>query len=84
MLKVQKRDGTLEDFDKRKVVIGVLKAGATNAEAEKLASEIEAYCHNIAIHGAIKSQEIRTRVLETLKTSNPTLGGSFEFYRKPS
>lgn len=84
MLKVQKRDGGLEDFDKRKVVVGILKAGASNSEAERLASEIETYAQNIANHGVIKSQEIRSKILETLKTSNPTLGNSFEFYRKPS
>ena len=84
MLKVQKRDGSLQDFDRRKVIVGALKAGATNGEAEKLADEIESWLASASVYGVIKSQAIRTKGLQLLKTINPTVGASFEFYHKPS
>jgi transcriptional regulator NrdR family protein len=43
MYKVQKKDGVLEDFDRTKIVNGLIKAGATEEEAEKVASEIDAW-----------------------------------------
>ena len=83
MFKVQKRDGRFENFERSKVLIGALKSGASNSEAEKLVAKVESLLPTIAINGVVKSQAIRSKILELLKTINPKVGSSFEFYRKP-
>ncbi len=84
MFKVQKRDGRFENFERNKVLIGALKSGANNAEAEKLVSKVESLLPTIATHGVVKSQAIRAKILELLRTINPKVGSSFEYYRKLS
>jgi len=84
MYKVQKKDGTLEDFDRAKIVNGAVKAGATEEEAEKIASEIEAWLPTVAEDEVIKSVDIRTKGLEVLKSLNPDAAAKFESYQKPA
>lgn len=83
MFKVQKKDGSLEDFDKSKIVNGVIKAGGSNVDAEQVATQIEAWLPTVAIGGIVKSVDIRTKGLEALRTVNPTVAASFESYQKP-
>lgn len=82
MFKVQKRDGTLENFDRNKVLIGAIKSGASNAEAESLVLKVESSLQSMAINGVIKSPSIRTQILKFLRDINPKVGSSFEYYRK--
>lgn len=81
-LKVRKRTGQLEDFDRSKMTVGIQKAGASVEEAGKIASEVEAWAQGAAVDGIISSVELRTKVLELLRATNPTAGTSFEEFRK--
>lgn len=83
MYKFMKKDGTLEDFDRNKIVGGVVKAGGTPEEAERVASAIEAWLPAAAA-SVVKSQDVRTKVLEILGTVNPATVASFETYQKPA
>lgn len=83
MFKVLKRDGSLENFDRRKIAIGALKAGATNPEAEKLASQVEASLPSLSVKGLVKSIDIRTKSIQLLRNLNKTISTSYEYYRKP-
>lgn len=83
MFKVQKKDGTQEDFDRSKIVNGVIKAGCTPEEAEKVALEIESWLPTAAVNGVVQSRAIRTKGLEVLRTINPTVAADFESYKKP-
>jgi len=82
MLKVQKKDGTLEDFDRNKILNGLLKSGSTPEEAESLTTQVESWVSGTAVNETINSTDIRTKVLELLKTVNPTAAGNFENYKK--
>lgn len=82
MYKFMKKDGMLEDFDRNKIVNGVVKAGAAAEEAEKVASAIEAWLPAAAAN-MVKSQDVRTKVLEVLGTVNPVAAAGFEAYQKP-
>ena len=82
MFKVQKKDGSLEDFDRGKITGGVVKAGGSAEDAERVAAEVEAWLPTVAVNGIVKSTDIRTKGLEALRTTNPTVAASFEAYKK--
>lgn len=82
-LQVQKKDGTLEPFDRNKIKNGLLKSGVSETEAESITSQVETWAQTVAENNVIKTMDIRTKVLETLKGVNPTVAASFEAYQKP-
>lgn len=82
-LQVQKKDGSLESFDRNKIKNGLIKSGASEAEAESIASQAETWAQTAAVNNIVKTADIRTKVLELLRSANPTVAASFEAYRKP-
>lgn len=82
-LKVEKRDGTQEDFDRNKVTAGVVAAGGAPDVAENVASQVESWAQTTAVSGVVKSIDIRAKVLELLRVSNPEVASAFEAYQKP-
>ncbi len=84
MYKVQKKDGQLEDFNRSKIVNGVIKAGCTPEEAERVALEIESWLPTVAADGVVKSTDLRTKGLEILRTVNPSVATTYESYQKPA
>lgn len=83
MYKVQKKDGSLEDFDKQKLIDGVIRAGASTEDAQKVADAIEAWLPEAAKENVVNSMDIRTKGLEVLKSVNPDVAGQFEAFKKP-
>lgn len=83
MYKVQKKDGRLEDFDRSKIVNGVIKAGCSPEEAERVASEVELWLPTVAVEGIVKSTDLRTKGLEVMRVVNPTCAAAYEAYQKP-
>lgn len=83
-IKVQKKDGQIETFEIAKVKDSAAKAGASPEEAEKIAAEVQAWAGSVASQGPVKSADIRAKVLEVLRTVNPTAAGKFEGYQKPA
>ncbi|HVP96069.1 ATP cone domain-containing protein [Methanoregula sp.] len=63
---VKKRDGRKEPFVAEKIVVSAIKSGAPPDIARMIASEIE----RLAVDG-IATNEIKKRVLVTLKAKNP-------------
>lgn len=82
MFKVQKKDGNVQDFDRSKVIAGVMKAGATAEEAEAVAVQIEAWLPTVAVAETVNSMDIRAKELEILETVNPTAAAAFGAYQK--
>lgn len=82
MFKVQKKDGTLEDFDRNHIITGIMKAGGTTEEAEKVAAALEEWAPSAAVSGVIQSSAIRVKGLEVLQTVNPVVAATFEAYKK--
>lgn len=81
-IKVQKKDGQLEDFDRNKIIQGIIKSGATPEQAETVTSQIEVWVQSAAVEGVIVSGELRNKVFEFLRAVNPEAAASFEAYRK--
>lgn len=81
-IKVQKNDGLLEDFDRKKVSSGILKSGASAAEAESIAVQVQNWAQSAAVDGMVKTSDIRTKVLELLRLANSRAADSFAAYKK--
>lgn len=81
-IKVEKKDGRMEDFDHNKVSSGIVKSGASPTEAETITNQIETWAQSVAVNGVVKSSAIRTKVLELLRSVNPEAAASFEAYKK--
>ncbi|MFH1970829.1 MAG: ATP cone domain-containing protein [Patescibacteria group bacterium] len=80
---MQKKDGTLEEFDKNKILNGVVRAGASSEDAQKILNEIEAWLPGAQVNGIVKSVDIRTKGLEILDIINPEVAKGFRSYQKP-
>jgi len=83
LFKVQKKDGTIQDFDRNKMLSGMTKSGASLEEAEKVTAQIEGMLAGMAVDGVVQTVQLREKVLEVLKTVNPTAAATFENYQKP-
>ena len=81
-IKVKKKDGRLEGFDRTKISGGVIKSGVSSEEAEKITAQIETWVQSAAVDGIIKSSDIRIKALELLRLVNPKAATTFEAYRK--
>jgi transcriptional regulator NrdR family protein len=82
-IKAKKKDGTLEDFNRSKIINGLLKSGATAQEAESLAGQVETWAQTAAVDGVVETGAIRSEVLRLLRTANPGVAANFEAYKKP-
>lgn len=83
-IKVQKRDGRIEPFMREKLLNGMIKAGATQDQANSVADQIESWALGAAQNGVIKTSDIRTKLLELLRTVNAQAAMAFESYIKPT
>lgn len=81
-VKVQKKDGQLEGFDRNKISNGIVKSGASPTEAEAIVNKIETWAQSVAVDGVVKSDAIRAKVLELLQSVNPGAATAFEAYKK--
>ncbi len=82
-VKAKKKDGTLEDFDRSKIINGLIKSGVTAQEAESLAGQVETWAQTTAVEGVVETGAVRGEVLRLLRTANPGAAANFETYKKP-
>lgn len=82
-MQIQKRDGSLEDFDQSKISSGLVKAGATLDQAETIASQAVTWAQGAAVEGVLRASEVKTKVVELLQAANPEAAVVFEAFRKP-
>ncbi|MDP2874099.1 MAG: ATP cone domain-containing protein [bacterium] len=84
-MKVEKRNGSLQDFDRSKLAASLVNAGATDADAQKVAVDVEAWAKAKAVNDVIKSQAMRDKVIAVLRTEYPQVAEGYEaFTKKPS
>lgn len=81
MIKVQKKDGNLEDYDRKKILLSLIRAGANADQAEKVLSFIETWIKSLDTE-YVESSEIRNRILKNLRTINPNAAHGYELYKK--
>lgn len=84
MYQVRKKDGQVQDFDRTKITSGVVNAGATPEEAERVAVEVENWLPTVVTEGIVEAAALRDKVLEVLGMVNPTVAGVFGAYQKPA
>jgi len=83
-IRVQKRDGRLEEFDANKIRQSLIAAGATDQEAESITQEVENWAVANAAKGFVRTAAIREKVLSSLRLVNPQAAAAFESYQKPT
>jgi transcriptional regulator NrdR family protein len=83
MYKVLKKDGTIQDFDWKKVILGIVNSGASQEEADKVASQVELWLSTVAEDGMIKSYDLHMKVIDVLRGVNQEAAKRFEQYKKP-
>jgi transcriptional regulator NrdR family protein len=76
-MKVKKRDGKLEEFDKNKIIRVCKRAGASEKEANDAVESI-----NNEIYDGISTEEIRLLVLRELHRRNERAAFAFRDYKK--
>lgn len=81
-VKVEKKDGSFQDFDKSKIVSAVSAAGGSTVEADGISQQIEDWAKTGAINGAVKSADIRLKAIELLRVTNPSAAATFEGFQK--
>jgi len=82
MIKVKKKEGQIEDFDRSKISNGITKAGATPDQAEKITGQVEGWAQKTAVDEVIDASQIKTKVLQLLQSVNPEAAKSFSSYQK--
>jgi len=66
MLKVEKKDGRIVDFDKSTISSVLTRVGLSGEEAGAVADKVEAWAQTAAEDGVIKTSAIRGKVLELI------------------
>lgn len=83
-VQVRKKDGRLDPFDRNKILNGLLKSGTSQAEAENVTVQVEAWVPGVALSGVVNSSDLKSKALELLRGVNPAAAAAFESYQKPS
>jgi transcriptional regulator NrdR family protein len=81
--KVEKKDGSLEEFDQNKLGASMMKAGASDQEATHVAGQVVAWAPSVAVNGVVRANDLRTKVLALLQQVNPEAAATFQAYKKP-
>jgi len=79
--KIQKKDGTLENYDRTKLILSMIRAQATPDQAEAALSQVESWLTQLK-QESVSTQEVHAKVIEILKSINPTAAQGYEIYRK--
>ena len=78
MVRVKKRSGAMQDFDKAKLKASLKKAGAKEEHATTVAEMIEG-----RVREEMTTFEIKRLAATELKGLNPRAAQSYETFRKP-
>jgi transcriptional regulator NrdR family protein len=81
-VKVQKKDGRIEEFDKEKLKKSIFAAGATDSQSQLVTREVEEWLYNVALEEIIDTQTIKGKVASSLAEKNPKAAKSYQEYKK--
>lgn len=82
VIKVQKKDGTFQDWDKNKVLNSVAQVGLSPVETDAVSSLIESWVIKNATGDVIRSEDVKAKVIELLTVINPSASQAFAAYKK--
>ncbi len=80
--KVQKKNNELQDFDRNKIISGVIKSGGSSEDGEKVAQEVEKWLPAIAKNDVIYYNALKWKVLDSLRMVNLTAANNFADFKK--
>lgn len=75
--KIIKFDGSVEDYNREKLLNSIINAGASEKVAEQVVSKVE---EKIADKKEITSRELRELVLQELEKRDPQISDNWKFY----
>jgi len=81
VLQIQKKDGSSQDYDRRKLLTSLIRAQATPEQAMRVATDIESWLVSLNVQ-VVKSEEIKARIVEDLNKINPNAAHAYEVYKK--
>jgi transcriptional regulator NrdR family protein len=79
--KIKKRNGSLENYDRTKLLLSMVRAQATPEQAEQALTQIEAWLTQQKVE-FIATGDIHSKVTEVLKGISPQAATDYEIYRK--
>jgi len=80
-MKIKKRGGDLQDFDRMKIYHSVLAAGAFQEEANAIADQVQSWARGLE-ENTLSTMEIKEKIIELLGKSNPVAAQNYQNYRK--
>ncbi len=84
-MKVKKKNGSVEDFNREKLMNSLRKAGMESKEnVEKVATEVTNFVREKAKQGTVETSRIRGKVLEQMRAVNEGAAEKFKSFVKPS
>jgi transcriptional regulator NrdR family protein len=81
MVKVIKRDGLEENFEKEKIIKVLIAAGLNAPDAASVAEKVSDWANTLDAK-AIKSTDVADKVIEMLKDTNPYIADLFTWYEQ--
>lgn len=80
-MKVSKRDGSLQEFDRNKLKQSIIDAGTEQYLAEDVCKEIEGWIEESTAE-QISSEQIRNKAIEVLNDTDPVTAENYRSYRE--
>ena len=81
MPKVQKQDGGIEDFDTKKMLLSLVRAGVAPDQAERILDNVRSWFYTLDME-LVKSSDIRQRTADLLKKINPQAAQGYKIFKK--
>ena len=80
-MKIKKREGDLQDFDRTKVYRSVLAAGASQEETNVITDQVQNWIESLN-EEVISTETIKNKVIVLLEAQNPVVAQTYQNYKK--
>lgn len=80
MVKIKKRDNSLEDFDREKLRRSVLAAGLSKENANDIVNQIETWVQQG--EDVVSTAQIRSKVIDLMESKDPEATKNYKSYKK--
>ena len=81
MVKIEKKGGEAEEYERKKILLSLIRAGTPPDQAERIVADVESWL-NSQEEVVVKSSDIRQRIINILKKINPQAAQGYKIHRK--
>lgn len=81
MLQIQEKDGSTQDYDRKKLLTSLIRAQATPEQAMRVTIDVESWLMSQNVQ-VVNSDDIKAKILEDLNKINPDAAHAYEVYKK--